>query len=199
MRSLLASTALLLMLPAALSAQQPALDLGTLTLDQLAGRAATIVVSTVTNRQAEWENYGASRLIVTRVTLAIEQTLKGSPPRTLVVEVLGGTIGDQTLHVSHVPAFKVGDRDVLFLNGALHAASPIVGSDQGRFRVMNEAATGTARMLNAGFGPLVSPADIGTPAGSRSNGLVRSMADAMSLNDFVSLVRDRVRLMEQRR
>lgn len=187
------------MLPAAPLAQQPALDLGTLTLDQLAGRAATIVVSTVTNRQAEWENYGASRLIVTRVTLAIEQTLKGSPPRTLVVEVLGGTIGDQTLHVSHVPAFKVGDRDVLFLNGALHAASPIVGSDQGRFRVMNEVATGTARMLNAGFGPLVSPADIGTPAGSRSNTLVRSMADAMSLSDFVSVVRDRVRLMEQRR
>jgi len=199
MRSLLASTALLLMLPAALSAQQPALDLGTLTLDQLAGRAATIVVSTVTSRQAEWENYGASRLIVTRVTLAIEQTLKGSPPRTLVVEVLGGTIGDQTLHVSHVPAFKVGDRDVLFLNGALHAASPIVGSDQGRFRVMNEVATGTARMLNAGFGPLVSPAEIGTPAGSRSNALVRSMADAMSLSDFVSVVRDRVRLLEQRR
>ncbi len=52
-------------------AQQPALDLGTLTLDQLADRAATIVVSTVTRRQSEWEHSGGSRLIVTKVTLAV--------------------------------------------------------------------------------------------------------------------------------
>jgi hypothetical protein len=185
--------------PIALAAQPPALDLGTLTLDQLADRADAIVVSIVTSRRAEWEHSAGSRLIVTKVTLAIEQTLKGSPPRTLVVEVLGGTIGDQTLQVSHVPAFKVGDRDVLFLNGALHAASPIVGSDQGRFRVLDEMATGTARVLNAEFAPLVSAADIGVPAGSRRTRLVRSMAEAISLSDFVTLVRDRVRLLERRR
>jgi hypothetical protein len=46
---------------------------------------------------------------------------------------------------------------------------------------------------------LVSPADIGTPAGSRSSRLVRSMAEAISLSDFVTLVRDRVRLLERRR
>ena len=199
MRSLVALAALLvLMLPAAPSAQQPALDLGTLTFDQLTDRAAAIVVSTVTSRRSEWEDYGASRLIVTKVTLAVEQTLKGSAPRTLVVDVLGGTIGDQTLHVSHVPTFKVGDRDVLFLNGALHAASPIVGSDQGRFRVINEVASGTARMLDAGFAPLVSPAAIGASAESRNNALVRSLADAISLSDFATLVRDRVRQMERR-
>jgi len=192
------TAALLALLPAVAFAQPPALDLGTLTFDQLAERAATIVVSTVTSRRSEWENYGASRLIVTKVTLAVEQTLKGSAPRTLVVEVLGGTIGDQTLHVSHVPSFKVGDRDVLFLNGALHAVSPVVGSDQGRFRVMNEAATGNARILDAGFTPLVSTADIGVSAEARPTGLVRSMADAVSLSDFVTLVRDRVRALERR-
>lgn len=191
----------LVLLPATSSAQQAAtLDLGTLSLDQMADRAATIVVSTVTSRQSEWEHYGASRLIITKVTVAVEQTLKGSAPRTIVVEVLGGTIGEQTLHVSHVPEFKVGDRDVLFLNGALHAASPLVGSDQGRFRVMNESATGTARVLSASFAPLVSASDIGaTPEAVRSRGLVRSMSDALSLSDFVTLIRDRVRQSERRR
>lgn len=192
------ATVLLLAWGTVLPAQQPALDLGTLTLDQLADRAATVVVSTVTRRQSEWEHSGGSRLIVTKVTLAIEQTLKGSAPRTLVVEVLGGTIGDQTLHVSHVPAFKVGDRDVLFLNGARHAASPVVGSDQGRFRVLDEAATGTARVLHAGFAPLVSTTEIGATAESRGR-LVRTMVDAISLSEFVTLVRDRVRALEQRR
>lgn len=202
MRTPLAFTCLCLVLwPAASRAQQAAtLDFGTLSLDQMADRAATIVVSTVTGRQSEWEHYGASRLIITKVTMAVEQTLKGSAPRTIVVEVLGGTIGDQTLHVSHVPEFKVGDRDVLFLNGALHAASPLVGSDQGRFRVMNESATGTARVLSASFAPLVSASDIGaTPESARSRGLVRSMSDALALSDFVTLIRDRVRQAERRR
>lgn len=188
----------LLAIPTTLAAQPVTLDLGTLSLDQLTDRASTIVVSTVTSRRAEWENYGASRLIITKVTMEVEQTLKGSAPRTLVVEVLGGTIGDQTLHVSHVPEFKVGDRDVLFLNGALHAASPVVGSDQGRFRVMNEAATGTARVLSAGFAPLVSAAKIGATA-ETAGGPARSMAEAFSLTDFVTLVRDRVRQQERRR
>ena len=188
----------LLEIPTTLAAQPVTLDLGTLSLDQLTDRASTIVVSTVTSRRAEWENYGASRLIITKVTMEVEQTLKGSAPRTLVVEVLGGTIGDQTLHVSHVPEFKVGDRDVLFLNGALHAASPVVGSDQGRFRVMNEAATGTARVLSAGFAPLVSAAKIGATA-ETAGGPARSMAEAFSLTDFVTLVRDRVRQQERRR
>lgn len=188
----------LLAIPTTLAAQPVTLDLGTLSLDQLTDRASTIVVSTVTSRRAEWENYGASRLIITKVTMEVEQTLKGIAPRTLVVEVLGGTIGDQTLHVSHVPEFKVGDRDVLFLNGALHAASPVVGSDQGRFRVMNEAATGTARVLSAGFAPLVSAAKIGATA-ETAGGPARSMAEAFSLTDFVTLVRDRVRQQERRR
>jgi hypothetical protein len=187
----------LLGIPTASFAQQATLDLGTLSLDQLADRAATIVVSTVTSRRSEWENYGASKLIITKVTMAVEQTLKGSPPRTLVVEVIGGTIGEQTLHVSHVPEFKVGDRDVLFLNGALHAASPLVGSDQGRFRVMNESATGIARVLTTAFAPLVSAADIG--ATELRRGLpARSMAEAMSLTEFVALVRDRVRQVVRR-
>ncbi|MSO36268.1 MAG: hypothetical protein EXQ54_07550 [Acidobacteria bacterium] len=73
-----------------------------------------------------------------------------------------------------------------------------MGSDQGRFRVMNEAATGTARVLSAGFAPLVSAAKIGAPA-ETADGPARSMAEAFSLTDFVTLVRDRVRQQERRR
>ncbi len=45
--------------------------------------------------------------------MEVEQTLKGSAPRTLVVEVMGGTIGDDTQKVFHVPEFRVGDRDAV--------------------------------------------------------------------------------------
>lgn len=194
------ATVLLVGAPVLLHAQRAEPDFGTLSLDQLTGRAAAIVVSTVTGRRAEWEHYGSSRLIITRVTMEVEQALKGSAPRTLTVEVLGGTIGDETLRVSHVPEFRVGERDVLFLNNAPHAVSPLVGSDQGRFRVMNEAGSGTARVLTVGFAPLVSADAIGSSASMQGDGgLVRSMSAALSLSDFVTLVRDRVRQLERRR
>lgn len=184
----------LLVAPIALRAQPTEPVAHKLSLDQLTDRAAAIVVSTVTSRKAEWEHYGGSRLIITKITLAVEQSIKGSTPRTLVVEVVGGTIGDETLTVSDVPAFRVGDRDVLFLNGHPHAVSPLVGSDQGRFRVLNESAGGTARVLSAGFTPLRSAAEVGATRA----GPVTTLASALSLSEFVGIVRDRVRLQERR-
>ncbi len=170
--------------------------------DQLIDRAPLIVVATTTSRRAEWEFYGSSKLIITKVTMEVEQSLKGSAPRTLTVEVMGGTIGDQTQKVFHVPEFRVGDRDVLFLNNHPHSVSPLVGSDQGRFRVMNESAGGTARVLTVGFFPLRSVAEVGAAAASGAAGSTSrstaSLASALSLSDFVTIVRDRVRLLERR-
>lgn len=165
-----------------------------LTLDQLIARAPDIVVGTVVSRKTEWEHYGSSRLIITKVSIEIEQTLKGSASRTLTVEVMGGTIGEESQRLSHVPEFRVGDRDVLFLNGQPHAVSPIVGADQGRFRVMTESATGIARVLTTGFGPVQSVSQIGVARAPS----VASMSSALPLSDFVTIVRDRVRALERR-
>jgi hypothetical protein len=165
---------------------------GKLSLNQLTDRAASIVVGTVVSRQAEWEYYGASKLIITKVTMAIEQSVKGSVPRTLVLEVLGGTIGDQTMQVSDVPEFRVGDRDVLFLHNNPHAVSPLVGSDQGLFRVVNESANGVPRILTAGYA-VVQPASAVRPAGT-----LPTLGSAFSLDEFVNVIRDRVRAQGRR-
>lgn len=162
-----------------------------LTLDELITGAPSIVVATVESRRAEVEHYGSSRLIITRVTLRVEQTIKGSPPQRLVVEVLGGTLGGETLRVSHVPEFRVGDRDVLFLNHEPHAISPLVGSDQGRFRVLADNETGVPRVLTMGFEPLLSLSQVG----AARTGVARRMSAALSLNEFVTAVRDRVRTL----
>ena len=176
----------------AIGAQDGAIELS---FDDLIQRAPSIVLATVTSRRAEWESYGTSKLIITKVSLQVEQTLKGSAPRELTIEVLGGTIGEETLHVSHVPEFAVGDRDVLFLNNAPHSVSPLVGSDQGRFRVINESASGTARVVTRGYAPLVAVADIG----SERERAVSSLSSALSVTEFVTQVRDRARQLERRR
>jgi hypothetical protein len=177
-----------LALPLRVDAQDPS---GPFSFEQLIDRAPVIVVATTISRRAEWEYYGASKLIITRVALDIEDTLKGSAPRTLTIEVVGGTIGDETLRVSDVPEFHVGDRDVLFLNNAPHAVSPLVGSGQGRFRVLRESSTGTSRMVTAGFAPLLATSDVG----AASTALRTSLLEAMPLSEFVTVIRDRVRMM----
>ena len=186
----------LLSAPITLGAQPGALVTGNLSLDQLTERADMIVVSTVASRRSRWEHSESSRLIMTTVTLAVEQALKGSAPRTLSVEVYGGTIGDERQYASHVPEFRVGERDVLFLNRPAHALSPLVGSDQGRFRIVNESATGTARVLTAGFTPLVTPGEIGS-AGRRP--LITALSAALPLSEFVTIIRDRMRILERAR
>jgi len=182
---------LIVTLLAAGAVASPAFAQDTLTIDQMITAAPSIVVATVASRRAEEEYYGASRLIITKVTLNVEQNIKGSSPRQLVVEVLGGTIGDVTQHVSHVPEFRVGDRDVLFLTDAPHAVSPLVGSDQGRFRVLADSDTRTPRVVTAGFEPLTSVQQVG----AERPGFVRTLREAMTLDDFVTTLRDRARAL----
>lgn len=165
---------------------------GKLSVEQLTDRAAAIVVGTVVSRRAEWEHSGASKLIITKITIAIEQSVKGSVAGTLVVDVVGGTIGDQTLTVSDIPEFRVGDRDVLFLNLHPHAVSPLVGANQGLFRVITESATGVPRILTAGYAP------VQRQASAAGNGALPTLASAWSLDEFVGLVRDRVRAQGRR-
>lgn len=173
-----------------LQAQEPVM--GKLSVDQLTDRAGSIVVATVVSRRAEWEAYGASKLIITKITLAVEQSVKGSMPGTLVIEVVGGTIGDQTLRVSDVPEFRVGDRDVLFLNNHPHAVSPVVGSDQGLFRIINESATGVPRIVTAGYAPLLSD------SAAKASIALPTLGSALALDEFLGLIRDRVRIQGRR-
>jgi len=166
-----------------------------MSLDEMIVAAPAIVVATVESRRAEYEYYGSSRLIITKVMLRIDDTLKGSAPRTLVVEVLGGTLDGQTLHVSHVPEFNVGDRDVLFLSLAPHSVSPLVGSDQGRFRILTDNESGTPRVLTTGYEPVASLAQIG----AERTRVARRMSEGMSLPQFVTAVRDRARTLAGQR
>lgn len=63
-------------------------------------------------------NTFGDELIVTRVSLRVEETLKGAPAEAMDVEVEGGTVGELTLDVSDMPTMSVGQRGVFFLQRA---------------------------------------------------------------------------------
>jgi len=112
-----------------------------MSLAEMVSAADTIVVAEAIDSRAEWVTTGSSRVIVTRMTFRVTDTLKGTQRLLLPLEFLGGTVGDVGFEVSGVPTFDIGDRAVLFVSGA-RAVSPIVGHMQGRFPI-NTAPDGT--------------------------------------------------------
>jgi hypothetical protein len=75
-----------------------------------------VVVGRVTAVNPAWRtNEFGDRLIVTVVSVAVDETLRGPTSAAVDVEVEGGTIGDVTLHVSDLEPVAPGDRAVFYL------------------------------------------------------------------------------------
>jgi hypothetical protein len=161
------------------------------TLDDLVARAEQVYVARVVAVQAGWTASRAGRAIVTDVTFAIERTIKGPTYAERSLEFLGGTVGDDTLHVSGMPTFHVGDRDVLFVSDTGRPVSPIVGFMYGRFRIVRDAASGVDMIRTHDGRPLGSLADIGNPQPPARVAPPR----VLTLDDFVRAVDDKVRLL----
>lgn len=80
-------------------------------------RAKKVVVARVASVESSFgTNDHGDQLILSRVTLDVEETLKGSHANSVSMTVEGGTVGELTLKVSDMPAMKRGERAVLFLD-----------------------------------------------------------------------------------
>ena len=85
-------------------------------LTERARGAERVVVGRVTTVNPIWQtNEFGDRLIVSIVTVAVDETLRGPMQPMVDVEVEGGTIGDVTLHVSDLEPVAPGDRAVFYL------------------------------------------------------------------------------------
>jgi len=81
--------------------------------------ADRVVVAEVTDVTPRFDvNEHGDRLIISRVLLQVEETLKGTASPIVEMDVEGGTIGDLTLKVSDLPVIRRGERGVFFLSAA---------------------------------------------------------------------------------
>jgi hypothetical protein len=87
--------------------------------------------------------------------------------------MLGGTVGSETMEVTDAPKFKVGDRDILFVENNGTQFIPLVGIMHGRFRVKNDEAGRDAVFTNEGS-PLSDVTQLG------KNEVAASAGHAMS-------------------
>jgi hypothetical protein len=114
-----------------------------LSFDELVTRAEHVFLGRVVDLRARWDQHRMGPLIVTRVVFQVETVYHGAESSTTSIDIVGGTIDDETLTVSDTPTFKIGDRDVLFIAGNQLRGNPIVGSTAGRFRIVRNDVAGT--------------------------------------------------------
>ena len=110
------------------------------TFDDLVTKAEMIFEGTVTGSRSEWTGEGSNRHIVTYVTFKIEDAIKGAPGSEYTLRMFGGTVDGHTMEVTDAPRFKVGDRDILFVENNGTQFIPLVGIMHGRFHVQTDAS-----------------------------------------------------------
>jgi len=106
-----------------------------MSLEQLTLRASIIVVGKVTARAVERNTGG----IKTRVTLAVEDSLKGEVGQTVIITQPGGTGGKVEMAVPEAATFERGEEVVVFLWTRSNGEHTVLGLFQGKLPVASDA------------------------------------------------------------
>jgi len=156
------------------------------TFEQLVDQADTIFQGTVTSVRSVWSGEGAQRHIESYVTFQIEDSLKGTPGQAYTIQILGGTVDDETMEVTDSPKFVVGDRDILFVEHNGEQFVPLVGINHGRFHIKQNPETGREIITNGEDAPVRDVKKFGREEESVTS------AEAISPAEFKSTIKQRL-------
>lgn len=157
------------------------------TFDELVSRAEVIFQGTVTDVRSQWTGEGAQRHIMSYVTFKVEDAMKGAPGDSYTLRMLGGTVDGETMEVSDSPKFKVGNRDIIFVENNGSQFIPLVGIMHGRFHVDKDVDTGRDMITTNEREPLKDLSRLGKQ--EQTTRATSSASQALSPSDFKSAIR----------
>lgn len=158
-RSLLCLGWLLALLPRPVSATTvDAPDIGSLII-----QSDYVVRAVVRSATPAWREHAGRRYIGTRVELEIREVIKGAPPSPLVLDLIGGRVGQDELIVEGLPQFQAGDENVLFVHGAGRKMFPLVALMHGVYPVFHDARSGQNYVMRSDGRLLYSAQDVSRP------------------------------------
>jgi hypothetical protein len=162
--------------------------------EDLVRRADAVVRSEVTAVRSEWRGAGATRRIVTIVSVRVERMIVGAPASTMELEFLGGRVGNRTLTVTDQPQFNVGDRDVLFVAGNHQQFCPLVAMMYGRYPIVRDPVDSSRELVARENGaPLRNVQEVSQPMSAPSASgakQAQSVSSApMALSTFEASIR----------
>ncbi len=124
-----------------------------LDLSELVAQSDRIVVGRVVFARAFQRGDGT---IATRYRVEVERELRGDAPTRdeepeVVIQVLGGQIGNLGMRVEGEPQFSVGERAVIFMREGTELAFRPVGMAQGVMRIRMDAGAETVFQSREGL------------------------------------------------
>lgn len=157
------------------------------TFEQLVKQAEVIFQGTVTDVKSVWEGQGAQRHIDTYVTFQVSDKVKGDAGSSYTIRMLGGTVGDETMLITDTPKFHIGEREILFVEHNYDQFVPLVGINNGHFRVQRDDESGRDIILNGEGEPVRDLSKLGHEEESVS------AAEAISPDDLKAAVKNELR------
>ncbi len=165
---------------------------------ELVAEAEAIYLGTVTSSEARRVTQpDGHNVIKTFVTFAVNRVLKGATQSAVVLEFLGGTVGEESLEVTGMPTFAVGQREFVFVQKNGTQLCPLVGMMHGRYRVLRDLDGARDYVARDNGAPLTDTAEVElpmtcVPAQLRTARAANATADALTPAAFESQVRAEV-------
>lgn len=154
--------------------------------EELVAKADTVIRAEVISTRSEMQGEGAKKRIVTFVKVRVERVLVGEAATEMELEMLGGTVGNETMEVGGMTTFSKGDRDILFVQGNGKQFCPLVGVNHGRYLIVPREGKSGEFVARADNLPLRSEADVSVVIehASEQRALAASSEEAMTTADF---------------
>jgi len=157
---------------------------------ELVSQADYVVRGVVVAVSSEWREHQGQYYIASSVEVEVSEVIKGTPPDRVVLEMVGGRVGDDQLVVEGAPRFLVGEEDIFFVHGNGRMLSPLVGIMHGLYPVLHDFKTGRDHVLRSNGMPLYSEQDVSLPMTRLSSVKVRNpAAPPLTADDFIRQVR----------
>lgn len=157
---------------------------------ELVDRSDFVVRAVVVAVDAEWREHDNRSYIASRVELEVIDAIKGTPPARVVLEVLGGRVGDDELVVEGAPRFQVGEENLFFVRGNGRTFHPLMGIMHGLYPILHDFKDGRDYVLRSNGMPLYHETDVSLPM-TRLSAVKVKNPDAlpMTADAFIRLVR----------
>lgn len=164
--------------------------------NQLVNESDYIIRAVVKSVTSEYRTNTSGRKIFTKVALDVQEVIAGTPPSEVVLEILGGKVGDEQMVLEGAPRFKVGDEDILFVRGNGNTIVPLVAMMHGRYPIMRDTATGRKYMARENKVPLSDTSEIAQPIMSESStggqAPAKTASQAMTPEEFIQRIKGAV-------
>lgn len=161
--------------------------------DSLVTQADYVVRAKVKAVTSEWRenpDRPGERYIASRIELEVTEVITGTPPTPLVIQQVGGTVGEERMEILGAPKFAVGEESILFVRGNGRVITPFVGLMHGHYPITRDPSSGEEQVRRSNGKALYHEVEVALPLAATSGiALSNPKAKPISPATFATRIR----------